>query len=175
MAPSWTTLAAVVLISTGLGGCGGSDDPDLPSVARAAATVAPPGRGSAPTDGTGVDGVSAGGVALTEKELCGLLSKENYKVLALEPPAHRYVRVGGSLLALYSDRGLPTDIDALAAQACPDAASELLTSLRAGSFEALLSHQWTTGSHSSCRLTSSPRGKPHQCLEPRAHAPRSAR
>ncbi|MEO7422245.1 MAG: hypothetical protein ABIU87_07615 [Ornithinibacter sp.] len=144
MASGWTTVAAVVLISTGPGGCAGSDVAGTPGAVREAASAAPSDLGAATAGDANLDGQADTGAALSADELCGFLAEETPKVIDLKPAEYAAATFGGALFTFYTGQGLLTDIDgagidALAAEGCPDAAAALLPVLGASSFEELLS------------------------------------
>ncbi len=144
MASRWTAAAAMVLIGTGLGGCGGSGASDSPAVVSEAASVAPSDLEGATSGDADLDGQADEGAAMTAEELCGFLADETPKVIDLRPAEYAYATFGGALFAFYTDQGLLTDIDgadidALSAEGCPGAAAELLPVLGADSFQELLS------------------------------------
>jgi len=142
-----TTTAAVVLLGALLAGCGGSDDPDTSDGSGAADEAASkvPGDLDAATSGDAdLDGEADAGAEMTADELCGFLEEETPKVVDLQPAEYAAATFGGAVFAFYTDQGLLTDIDgaemdALAAEGCPDAAARLLPVLGASSFEELLS------------------------------------
>ncbi len=144
MTTRWTVLAAIVLIATGLGGCGGSDSSDPAPAVRDAASVAPADPSDATSGDADLDGEADAGAALTADEFCGFLAEETPKVQDLQPAEYAAATFGGALFTFYTDQGLLTDIDgadmdALAAEGCPDAAERLWPVLGATSFEQLLS------------------------------------
>ncbi|MEO6789328.1 MAG: hypothetical protein ABI249_01925 [Ornithinibacter sp.] len=144
MASRWTTVAAFVLVCTGLGACGGSDDPGTPGAVKDAASVAPSDLGAATSGDANLDGQTDAGAALGADELCGFLAEETPKVIDVKPAEYAAASFGGALFTFYTSKGLLTDIDgagidALAAEGCPDAAATLLPALGASSFEELLS------------------------------------
>ena len=144
MASRWTAVAAIVLIATGLGGCGGSDSADTSDAAKDAASVVPSDLEQATSGDTNLDGEADQGAALTPEEFCGFLADETPKVVKLQPAEYAAATFGSALFAFYTDNGLLTDIDgadmdALAAQGCPDETGKLLPVLGASSFDDLLS------------------------------------
>ena len=144
MASRWTTVAVILLIGSGLGGCGSSDDTGTPGAVTQAASLVPTDLARATSGDTNLDGKADAGKAMTAEELCGFLAEQTPKVIDLKPAEYAYATFGGALLSFYSNKGLLTDIDgadidALAAQGCPEKAAELLPVLGASSFEKLLS------------------------------------
>ncbi|MEO5743894.1 MAG: hypothetical protein ABIQ53_04795 [Terracoccus sp.] len=144
MASRRTTVAVILLIGAGLGGCGNVDDSATPGAVTQAASLVPTDLARATSGDTNLDGKADAGKAMTADELCGFLATETPKVIDLQPAEYAYATFGGALLSFYSGKGLLTDIDgadidALAAKGCPEKAAELLPVLGASSFEKLLS------------------------------------
>ena len=145
MASRWSTVAVLLMIGTGLGGCASSDDLGTPGAVTEAASLLPTDLTRATSGDTNLDGKADAGKAMTADELCGFLAEQTPKVIDLRPAEYAYATFGGALLSFYSGKGLLTDIDgadidALAAKGCPEKAAKLLPVLGASSFEKLLSH-----------------------------------
>ena len=145
MASRWTTMAVLLMIGTGLGGCASGDDSATPGAVTEAASKLPTDLARATSGDTDLDGKADAGKAMTADELCGFLTEQTPKVIDLKPAEYAYATFGGALLSFYSSKGLLTDIDgadidALTAQGCPEKAATLLPVLGASSFEKLLSH-----------------------------------
>lgn len=144
MASRWLAGAALILVTTGLAGCGSSDRDARPDAAKSAASALPSDLAEATSGDADLDGQADSGAGLTPAEFCGFLAKESPEVVDLQPAEYAAATFGGALLAFYTDKGLITDIDgadmdALVARGCPDATATLLPVLGASSFEDLLS------------------------------------
>ena len=139
-----TAVAAATLLLAALGACGGSDDPDVPEVVESAGSAVPSDIDDATSGDVDLDGEADEGAALTSDQLCGFLVEETPEVIDLQPAEYAAATFGSALFSFYSEQGLMTDIDggdidALAAEGCPEEAATLLTALGADSFEELLS------------------------------------
>lgn len=135
--------AAVLLLAT-LGACGGQDEADRPESVDEAASVVPTDLDDATSGDTDLDGEADEGAALDAGQLCAFLEKEVPEVRGLQPAEYAAAIFGSDLFAFYTEQGLLTDIDgadidALAAEGCPDSAATLLEVLDAATFEELLS------------------------------------
>ena len=144
MASRWTAVAAIVLIGAGLTGCGGSDSTETSDAAKAAASVVPSDLESAASADADLDGEADAGAALTADEFCGFLADETPQVIDLQPAEYAAATFGSAVFNFYTDQGLITDIDgadmdALAAEGCPEAAAKILPALGATTFEEVLS------------------------------------
>lgn len=141
MTSRWTAAAAIVLVGFALTGCGGSDDPG--SAAEEAASIVPSDLSAAASGDADLDGEADEGAALTADEFCGFLAEETPQVVDLQPAEYAAATFGTAVFSFYTDHGLLTDIDgadmdALAAEGCPDAAAALLPVLGVTSFAELL-------------------------------------
>ncbi|MEO9325707.1 hypothetical protein ABFT23_19605 [Nocardioides sp. C4-1] len=138
--PRWSAAAAIVLVGMALSACGGSDDgggdDGAPSTA---ATDLAGGVDDATSGDTDLDGEADAGAELTPEAFCGFLAETAPDVVGLQPAEFAAAQFGTQLVAFYADEGLLTDIDgadmdALAAEGCPEAAADLLPALGASSF-----------------------------------------
>lgn len=142
MASRWIAVAAIVLVGCGLTGCAGADDADPPTAIDNAASAVPSDLGDATSGDANLDGEADEGAAMTAEAFCGFLAEETPNVIDLVPAEYAAAVFGSALFTFYSENGLLTDIDgadmdALAAEGCPDAAAQLLPVLGADSFEQL--------------------------------------
>ncbi len=136
--------AEAARLRVGLTGCGGSDSKETPDAVEDAASVVPSDLESAVSGDADLDGEADAGAALTADQFCGFITEETPKVIDVQPAEYAAATFGTAVFAFYSDNGLMTDIDgadmdAPAAEGCPDAAAKLLPALGASSFEAVLS------------------------------------
>lgn len=139
-----TTAAAIAVMAMSLTGCASSGAADPPTVIDDAASALPTDLGDATSGDEDLDGEADAGAALTSEQFCGFLAEETPEVVDLAPPEYAAATFGSALFGFYTDNGLLTDIDgadmdALAAEGCPEAAAELLPVLGADSFATLFS------------------------------------
>lgn len=144
MTSRWTAAAVILLVAIALGGCGSSEESGAGDATEGAASSVPSDLEQATSGDQDLDGESDEGAALTAQEFCGFLAQETPEVVDLQPAEYAAATFGSAVLELYTAKGLLTDIDgadmdALAAEGCPDRASTLLPALGATSFEDLLS------------------------------------
>jgi hypothetical protein len=137
-------VACLLAGSVTLAGCGDSDADEVSPAVSDAASVVPSDIDDATSGDNDLDGEADEGAGLTPAEFCGFLAEETPDVIDLQPPEYAAAIFGSALFTFYADMGLMTDIDggdmdALAAEGCPDAAAELLPVLGGESFEQVLS------------------------------------
>lgn len=143
MISRWATVAGILLMGTGLGGCGNVAESGPSGAVTEAASLVPTNLARATSGDTDLDRTADAGKAMNADELCGFLADETPKVIDLQPAEYAHATFGGALLKFYTGKGLLTDIDgaaidALAAKGCPEKAAKLLPVLGASSFERLL-------------------------------------
>lgn len=133
-------LFAAALVLAGCSGSeGGSDSAAPSSAAQAAASSIASAAGVAPV---GTEDASPAGGAVSAEEFCDQLKKTQPKLDKVGTPVGAMAQLVGDLASFYSAKGAMaamdgTKMDAMVAQACPEAGAAALKSAGLTSFSAL--------------------------------------